>query len=50
MVAVVGSTTTFSEVSETSYRERVLPPSLKVTVLTFLVKSSKMKLSEESIF
>ena len=31
-------------------RERVQPPSLKVTVLTFLVKNGKMKLSGESIF
>ena len=30
-------------------REGVQPPSLKVTVLTFLVKNSKMKLSGESI-
>ena len=57
------STTSFSEnveVAETSYqmlevlsfcdRERVQPPSLKVTVLTFLVKNGKMKLSGESIF
>ena len=57
------STTSFSEnveVAETSYQmlevlsfchqERVQPPSLKVTVLTFLVKNGKMKLSGESIF
>ena len=31
-------------------RERVQPPSLKVTVLTFLVKNGKMKLSGESVF
>ena len=31
-------------------RERLQPPSLKVTVLTFLVKNGKMKLSAESIF
>ena len=46
--------------AETSYQmlevlsfcdqERVQPPSLKVTVLTFLVKNGKMKLSGESIF
>ena len=29
---------------------RVQAPSLKVTVLTFLVKNGKMKLSGESIF
>ena len=57
------STTSFSEnveVAETRYQrlevlsfchqERVQPPSLKVTVLTFLVKNGKMKLSGESIF
>ena len=57
------SATSFSEkvvVAETSYqmlevlsfcdRERVQPPSLMVTVLTFLVKNGKMKLSGESIF
>ena len=57
------STTSFSEnveVAETSYKmlkvlsfcdqERVQPPSLKVTVLTFLVKNGKMKPSGESIF
>ena len=48
------------EVGKTSYqklevlsfwgRERVQPPSLKVTVLTFLVKNGKLKLSGESIF
>ena len=48
------------EVAETSYQmlevlsfcdqERVQPPSLKLTVLTFLVKKGKMKLSGESIF
>ena len=50
------------EVAETSYqmlkvllfcgrdRERVQPPSRKVTVLTFLVKNGKMKLSGESTF
>ena len=31
-------------------RERVQPPSLKVTALTFLVKNGKMKLSGESVF
>ena len=31
-------------------RERAQPPSLKVTVLTFLVKNGKLKLSGESIF
>ena len=57
------SCTSFSEnveVAERSYqilealpfcdRERVQPPSLKVTVLTFLVKNGKMKLSRESKF
>ena len=54
------STKSFVEVAETSYqmfevlsfcdRERVQPPSLKVTVLTFLEKNGKMKLSGESIF
>ena len=57
------STTSFSEnaeVAETSYQklevlsfcdqERVQPPSLRVTLLTFLVKNGKMKLSRESIF
>ena len=57
------STTSFSEnveVAETSYQmlevlsfchqERVQPPSLKVTVLTFRVKNSEMKLSGKSIF
>ena len=57
------STTSFSEnveVAETGYemlevlsfcdQERVQPSSLKVTVLTFLVKNGKMKLSGESIF
>ena len=48
------STTSFSEnveVAETRYQMlEVLPPSLKVTVLTFLVKNGKMKLSWESIF
>ena len=61
VVAVV--TLSFSEnveVAERSYqilealpfcdRERVQPPSLKVTVLTFLVKNGKMKLSRESKF
>ena len=56
------STTSFSEnveVAETRYqmltvlsfrdRERVQPSSLKVTVLTFLVKNGQMKLSKESI-
>ena len=56
-------TTSFSEnveVAETSYQmldvlsfcdqERVEPPSLKVTVLTFLVKNGKIKLFSESIF
>ena len=56
------STTSFSEnveVAETRYqmltvlsfrdRERVQPPSLKVTVLTFLVKNGQMKLSKESV-
>ena len=56
------SSTSFSEnveVEETSYqmldvlsfcdRQRVQPPSLKVTVPTFLVKNGKMKLSGESI-
>ena len=48
------------EVAETSYQmkevlsfcdgERVQPPSLKITVLTFLVKNGKMKFSGESIF
>ena len=47
------------EVAETSYqmlkvlllcdRERVQPPSLKVTVLTFQVKIGKMEVSGESI-
>ena len=55
------SATSFSEnveVAETSYQmlevfcdqERVQPPSLKVTVLTFQVKNGKMKLYGESIF
>ena len=57
------STTSFSEkvvVAETSYQMlevlsfcdqlRVQPPSLKVTVLTLLVKNGKMKLSGKSIF
>ena len=30
-------------------RERVKPPSLKITVLTFLVRNGKMKLSGKSI-
>ena len=48
------------EVTETSYQmsdvlsfcdqEKVQPPSLKVTVLTFLVKNGKRKLSGKSIF
>ena len=55
------STTSFSEnveVAETSYQmlevlsfchqERVQPPSLKVTVLTFLVKNGKMSLYFEN--
>ena len=55
------STMSFSEnvvVAETSCQmlqvlsfcdqERVQPPSLKVTVLTFVVKNGKMKLSGES--
>ena len=47
------------EVAETRYqmfkvlslcdRQRVQPPSLKVTVLTFLVKIGKMEVSGESI-
>ena len=57
------STTSFSEnveKAETSYqklkvlsfcnRESAYPPSLKITVLSFLVKNGKMKLSGESIF
>ena len=57
------SNTSFSEnveVAETSYKmlkvlsfcdqERVQPPSLNVTVLTFLVKNGKMNLSGVSIF
>ena len=57
------STTSFREnvvAAETSYqmlevlpfcdRERVYPPSLKVTVLNFLVKNGKMKVSGQSIF
>ena len=57
------STTSFTknvQVAETSYqmlvvlsfcdRKRVWPPSLKVTVLTLLVKNGKMKLSGESVF
>ena len=57
------STTSLSknvEVAETSYqmlevlsfcdRERVQPPSRKITVLTFLVKYGKMKLSWGSVF
>ena len=49
-----------SKLAETSYqmlevlsfcdRERVQLPSLKVTVLTFLVKNGKMKLSGESVY
>ena len=31
-------------------RRKVQPPSLKVTVLTFLVENGKMKLSGKSIF
>ena len=49
-----------SKLAETSYemlevlsfcdQERMQPPSLKITVRTFLVKNGKMKLPGESIF
>ena len=38
------------EVSAFCYRERAQPPSIMITLLTFLVKKSTMKNSGESIF
>ena len=49
-VVVAGTSYQMLEVLPFCDWERVYPPSLKVTVLNFLVKNGKMKVSGESIF
>ena len=60
MIVVISLLLVFVVVAETSYqilevlsfcdKERTYPPSLKITVITFTEKKSKMKLSGETIF
>ena len=47
---MAGTSCQMLEVLSICDRERVSPPPLKVTVLSFAVKNGKMKLSGESIF